>query len=27
VTPGGDVPERMSFGGGSILAETMNAQA
>ena len=25
VTPGGDVPERMSFGGGSILAETMNA--
>ena len=23
VTPGGDVPERMSFGGGSILAEAM----
>jgi len=24
VTPGGEVPERMSFGGGSILAETMS---
>jgi formate dehydrogenase major subunit len=26
VTPGGEVPQRMSFGGGSLLAETMNAR-
>jgi formate dehydrogenase major subunit len=25
VTPGGNVPERMSFGGGSLLADTMES--